>query len=79
VVILPLSCKIVLQGLFPLAIPQTPRIPYDGITMVDEVGRGKQRTPRLLDRHMGEYQAYVDRGGILTPADMEHTALYEDR
>jgi hypothetical protein len=60
------------------AIPQTPRIPYDGITMVDEVGRGKQRTP-LLERRMGEYQAYVDRGGILTPADMEHTALYEER
>ena len=58
-------------------VPQTPRIPYDGITMVDEVGRGRQRTP-LLERRMGEYQAYADRGGVLTTTDMDHIALYEE-
>jgi hypothetical protein len=59
-------------------LPQAPRIPYDGITMVDEVGSSKARTP-LLDRRMSEYQAYIDRGGVLSTEDMEHTSLYEDQ
>jgi hypothetical protein len=59
-------------------IPPAPRIPYDGITMVDDVGNGRIRTP-LLERRMGEYQAYVDRGGILSKEDMQRTALYEDQ
>lgn len=54
-----------------------PRIPYDGIKMVDEVER-KGRTP-LLERRMGEYQAYADRGGVLSEDDMKKTALIEDR
>ena len=49
---------------------QKPTIPYAGITMVDEVGnRGRDR-PALLERRLGEYQAYVDRGGILSKEDM---------
>lgn len=52
-----------------------PRMPYNGIRMVDEVGRDG-RTP-LLERRMSEYQAYVDRGGILSDDDMEKTALTE--
>mmetsp|Transcript_32859 Transcript_32859/g.79873 ORF Transcript_32859/g.79873 Transcript_32859/m.79873 type:complete len:513 (+) Transcript_32859:97-1635(+) len=55
---------------------QQPRIPYDGIKMVDEVG-SKGRTP-LLERRLGEYQAYVDRGGVLSPEDFDHTALAEE-
>jgi hypothetical protein len=39
-------------------LPQAPRIPHHGITMVDEVGSGKARTP-LLERGMIEYQAYM--------------------
>ncbi|KAG7353542.1 hypothetical protein IV203_002897 [Nitzschia inconspicua] len=59
-------------------IPQAPRIPYDGITMVDEVGNGRDRTP-LLERRMSDYQAYVDRGGVLSAKDIMHTALYEEQ
>jgi hypothetical protein len=55
---------------------QTPHLPYRGIEMTDKVDRG--RTP-LLERRMGEYQAYVDRGGILSEEDMTKIALVEDR
>ena len=58
---------------------QISRHPYDGIRMVDEVGtKRKDRSP-LLERRMGEYQAYVDRGGILSEEDMTKTDLVEDR
>jgi len=54
---------------------QKPIMPYEGIRMVDEVGtRGRDRSP-LLERRMGEYQAYVDRGGRMSEEDMEKTAL----
>jgi len=46
--------------------------------MIDEVKTSSDRTP-LLERRMGEYQAYVDRGGILTEEDMSRTALVEER
>ena len=54
----------------------SPHLPYRGIEMKDQVGAG--RTP-LLERRMGEYQAYVDRGGILSQEDMTKTALVEER
>lgn len=54
----------------------TPRFPYKGIEMFDNVDRG--RTP-LLERRMGEYQAYVDRGGVLSEHDMSKTDLIEER
>lgn len=61
------------------ATNQKPTIPYSGITMVDEVGdRGRDRSA-LLERRLGEYQAYVDRGGILSQDDMGKTALMEER
>lgn len=53
-----------------------PQVPYRGIKMIDQVNRG--RTP-LLERRMGEYQAYVDRGGVLSEEDMSKTALVEER
>ncbi len=52
------------------------QVPYRGIKMIDQVKQG--RTP-LLERRMGEYQAYVDRGGILSEDDMTKTALLEER
>jgi hypothetical protein len=58
-------------------IPAKPRIPYEGVKVVDEVDRAG-RTP-LLERRMAEYQAYVDRGGILSDDDMKKTALVEER
>jgi len=58
--------------------PAEPRNPYRGIVMIDEVKTSSDRTP-LLERRMGEYQAYVDRGGILTEEDMSRTALVEER
>ncbi|VEU40465.1 unnamed protein product [Pseudo-nitzschia multistriata] len=58
---------------------QVPTLPYAGIRMLDEVKGGRRvRTP-LLERRMGEYQAYVDRGGILSEKDMTKTALVEER
>ena len=54
----------------------TPQVPYHGIEMIDQVHKG--RTP-LLERRMGEYQAYVDRGGVLSETDMRKTALVEER
>jgi hypothetical protein len=47
--------------------------PYWGVLMVDEVGK-RGRTP-LLERRMGEYQAYVDRGGVLSEEDRTKTDL----
>jgi len=60
------------------ATMQVPTVPYAGIRMVDEVSKRKDRTP-LLERRMGEYQAYVDRGGILSEEDMKKTTLDEER
>jgi len=57
---------------------QVPTLPYAGIRMTDEIIKKRQRSP-LLERRMGEYQAYVDRGGILSEEDMGKTALVEDR
>jgi hypothetical protein len=50
--------------------------PYWGVQMLDEVDGG--RTP-LLERRMGEYQAYVDRGGVLSEQDVTKTDLVEER
>ncbi|KAL7555562.1 hypothetical protein ACA910_013038 [Epithemia clementina (nom. ined.)] len=50
---------------------------YKGvIRMVDEVDLPVDRT-KLLERRLQEYQAYVERGGILSKADMTRTALME--
>ena len=56
--------------------PSKPQIPYWGVRMIDQVDQG--RTP-LLERRMGEYQAYVDRGGVLSEEDMTKTELVEER
>lgn len=56
--------------------PPKPQIPYRGVAMIDQVDKG--RTP-LLERRMGEYQAYVDRGGVLNEADMTKTELVEEK
>lgn len=61
------------------ATAQKPRMPYDGVVMVDEVGDRRRDRPPLLERRLREYQAYVDGGGILTPEDMRKTALVEER
>ena len=61
------------------ATKQNPYIPYGGIRMVDEVGDRKKDRPALLERRLGEYQAYVDRGGILSQEDMGKTVLVEER
>ena len=55
-----------------------PQRPYWGVKMIDDVGDGEGRTP-LLERRMGEYQAYVDRGGVLSEEDMTKTELVEPR
>ncbi|MGK3745874.1 MAG: hypothetical protein ACI90V_012735 [Bacillariaceae sp.] len=58
---------------------KNPTRAYRGIRMVDEVGsRRRDRSP-LLERRMGEYQAYVDRGGIMSDEDMEKIELEEER
>lgn len=57
--------------------PQSPQHPYRGIKMVDQVDKPSDRTP-LLERRLNEYQAYVDRGGVLSKDDMTKTALVED-
>lgn len=51
-----------------------PQLPYRGIVMIDQVNR--ERSP-LLERRMGEYQAYVDRGGVLSDDDLLKTTLVE--
>jgi hypothetical protein len=56
--------------------PTPKKEPYWGVQLVDEVDGG--RTP-LLERRLGEYQAYVDRGGILSQEDMTRTDLVEER
>jgi hypothetical protein len=58
-------------------VPPKARIPYDGVRMVDEV-EPEGRMP-LLERRMAEYQAYVERGGVLSEDDMKKTALVEER
>lgn len=50
---------------------------YKGvIRMIDQVDRPIDRT-NLLERRLREYQAYVQRGGVLSDSDMTHTALIE--
>jgi hypothetical protein len=44
--------------------------------MVDEVDDKRARTP-LLERRMAEYQAYVERGGVMSLDDMTKTNLVE--
>ena len=61
------------------ATNQKPTIPYNGITMVDEVGDRERDRSAVLERRLGEYQAYVDRGGILSKDDMGKTVLMEER
>ena len=60
------------------ATNQKPTIPYDGIRMVDEVGDRASDRPAVLERRLREYQAYVDRGGILSKDDMGRTTLVEE-
>ena len=43
--------------------PAKPQSPYTGITMVDEVGRG--RRSKGLDDRLEDYHEYVQRGGVL--------------
>jgi hypothetical protein len=61
------------------AWPPPPQFPYRGITMIDQVGNTnpRDRTP-LLERRLREYQAYVDRGGVLSAEDMVKTNLVEE-
>jgi hypothetical protein len=61
------------------ATNQKPYIPYAGVTMVDEVGNKRRDRSPVLERRLGEYQAYVDRGGILSKDDMGKTTLVEER
>ena len=64
---------------YQLAAPQSASLTpqYKGvIRMIDQVDRDRDRTP-LLERRLNEYQAYVDRGGILSDYDMTHTELVE--
>ena len=61
------------------ATKQQPHIPYDGVMMVDEVGDSRRDRPPLLERRLREYQAYVDRGGILSKDDMGKTNLVDEQ
>ena len=56
------------------AWPAEPQRPYRGVQMVDEVDKRRDRT-ELLDRRMREFEAYVNRGGVLSDVDMEKIAL----
>lgn len=56
--------------------PPSPKHPYWGVTMVDQVDMARTS---LLKRRMGEYHAYVDRGGILSEKDFSSTALVEEQ
>lgn len=58
--------------------PKAPEFPYKGIKMVDEVDQQTDRSP-LLERRMMEYNDYVQRGGVLSEADMTRTTLVEDQ
>lgn len=60
------------------ATKQKSTIPYNGIKMVDEVGDKKSQRRGSLERRLREYQSYVDRGGILSTADMGKTLLVEN-
>ncbi len=59
------------------ATRQRPTIPYNGVTMVDEVDNKRDRSA-MLERRLSEYQAYVDRGGILSVDDLGKTSLVEE-
>lgn len=62
------------------AWPGSGDVPYRGIVMTDEaVHKARDRTP-LLERRMLEYQAYVQRGGVLSEEDRSKTGqvLMED-
>jgi hypothetical protein len=54
--------------------PKAPTLPYSGITMVDEVAPAQARSA-LLEKRLGWYQAYVDRGGVLNEEDMRNLDL----
>ena len=58
--------------------PRPPRTPYWGVTMVDKVDNPRDRS-LLLERRMAEYQAYIDRGGVLSQDDMTKIDLVEDK
>jgi len=60
------------------ATKQKPHIPYNGVMMVDEVGDRRRDRPPVLERRLREYQAYVDRGGILSEDDMGKTNLVDE-
>ena len=60
------------------ATNQKPTKPYDGIMMVDEVGDSRRDRSANLERRLNEFQAYVDRGGILSKDDMGKTVLVEE-
>ena len=57
-------------------IQQRPR-KYWGVMMVDEVGNNRNNRSPLLERRLNEFQAYVDRGGILSESDMAKVDLVE--
>jgi hypothetical protein len=66
------------------AWPPPPQFPYRGVQMVDQIQNRddvanpqRDRTP-LLERRLREYQAYVDRGGVLSADDMTKTNLVEE-
>jgi hypothetical protein len=42
--------------------------------MIDEVAPAQQRSA-LLEKRLGRYQAYVDRGGVLNEEDMRNLDL----
>lgn len=53
--------------------PPLPQVPmYRGIRMEDHVTKPRDRTP-LLERRLREYQAYVERGGVLSIAERSQT------
>jgi hypothetical protein len=55
--------------------PKAPTLPYSGIAMVDEVLVPARARTALLEKRMGWYQAYVDRGGVLNEQDMRNLDL----
>lgn len=52
----------------------TPRLPYNGIRMENYVEGRESRDPLLLKR-MEEYDAYVERGGVLSDSDVAGVVL----
>lgn len=56
------------------ALPNAPQFPYRGIQMIDDVVQEHDRFP-LLDQRMKDYEAYVQRGGVLSADDMTKVEL----